>query len=118
MDIFGKACDYMESEKWKEAISCFKDCLNIVKGHYQSCGNMGLCYAKLGEKGEAIAALDMALEINPRYEPAIVNREMISSLKAGEEIPDGPIEIIDYNKDYEAKKKSYIAKIIDSLKKK
>jgi tetratricopeptide (TPR) repeat protein len=79
---------------------------------------MGLCYAKLGKKEQAIAALDRALEINPRYEPAIVNREMISGLKEGEEIPDGPIETLDYSKDYEAKKKSFIAKIIDSLKKK
>ncbi|HZV47080.1 MAG TPA: tetratricopeptide repeat protein [Thermodesulfovibrionales bacterium] len=118
MDIFRMACDYMESEKWEEAIACFKDCLNIVRRHYQSYGNMGLCYAKLGKKEQAIAALDRALEINPRYEPAIVNREMISGLKEGEEIPDGPIETLDYSKDYEAKKKSFIAKIIDSLKKK
>jgi len=118
MDIFGSALEYMESEKWEEAIACFKDCLKIVKRHYQSYGNMGLCYAKLGRKEQAIAALDRALEINPRYEPAIVNREMIFGLKAGEKIPDGPIETIDYSKDYEAKKKSYIAKIIDYLKKK
>jgi len=116
MDIFEKGCDYMEEGKWEKAITCFKDCLNNVKNHYQSYGNMGLCYAKLGKKEQAISALDRAIEINPRYEPALVNREMIAGLKADEKIPDGSIEIINYSKDYEAKKKSYIAEIIDSFR--
>src|SRR4030043_29066 len=63
MDIFEKACDYMEEAKWEKAIVCFKDCLNIVKNHYQSYGNMGLCYAKLGKREQAISALDRAIEI-------------------------------------------------------
>jgi tetratricopeptide (TPR) repeat protein len=118
MDIFEKACDYMEEAKWEKAIVCFKDCLNIVKNHYQSYGNMGLCYAKLGKREQAISALDRAIEINPGYEPALINREMIAGLKADERIPDGHIETIDYSKDYAAKKKSYIAEAIDSFSKK
>jgi tetratricopeptide (TPR) repeat protein len=118
MDIFEKACDYMEEEKWEKAITCFKDCLNIVTNHYQSYGNMGLCYAKLGQRSQAISALDRAIEINPGYEPAIVNRKMIASLMADEKIPGGPVETIDYSKDYAAKKKSYIAEVIDSIREK
>jgi tetratricopeptide (TPR) repeat protein len=79
---------------------------------------MGLCYAKLGKREQAISALDRAIEINPGYEPALVNREMIAGLKADERIPDGHIETIDYSKDYAAKKKSYIAEAIDSFSKK
>jgi len=48
--------------------------------------------------------LDRAVEVNPGYEPAIVNRKMIAGLTADEKIPDGPVEIIDYSKDYAAKK--------------
>lgn len=118
MDIFDKACDYMEEAKWEKAIASFKDCLNIVKNHYQSYGNLGLCYAKLGKREQAISALDRAIEINPGYEPALVNRKMIAGLKADEKIPDGPIETIDYSRDYAAKKKSYIAEVIDSFSEK
>ncbi len=118
MDIFENACDYMEAEKWEKAITCFKDCLSIVKNHYQSYGNMGLCYAKLGQRAQAISALDRAVEINPGYEPAIVNRKMIAGLTADDKIPDGPVETIDYSKDYTAKKKSYIAEVIDSFRRK
>ena len=118
MDIFEKACGYMEKEKWEKAITCFKDCLNIVENHYQSYGNMGICYAKLGQRAQAISALDRAIEINPGYEPAIVNRKMIAGLRADEKIPDGPVETIDYSKDYAAKKKSYIAEVIDSIRRK
>lgn len=118
MDIFDKACDYMEEAKWEKAIAGFKDCLNIVKNHCQSYGNLGLCYAKLGKREQAISALDRAIEINPGYEPALVNRKMIAGLKADEKIPDGPIDTIDYSKDYEAKKKSYIAEVIDSYREK
>ena len=118
MDIFEKACVYMEKEKWEKAITCFKDCLNIVTNHYQSYGNMGLCYAKLGQRSQAISALDKAIEINPGYEPAIVNRKMIAGLTADDKIPDGPVETIDYGKDYTAKKKSYIAEVIDLIRRK
>jgi tetratricopeptide (TPR) repeat protein len=118
MVIFEKACEFMEEAKWEKAIDCYKDCLNIVKNHYQSYGNMGLCYAKLGEREQAILALDRALEINPGYEPALINRGMIASLKADEKIPDGHMEIINYSKEYAVKKKSYIAEIIDSFSKK
>ncbi|NOZ68293.1 MAG: tetratricopeptide repeat protein [Deferribacteres bacterium] len=86
-------------KQYDEAIKCFKECLNIVKKHYQSFGNMGLCYAKLGQRAQAIAALDRAIEINPAYEPAIVNRGIIAGLGVDEKLPDGPVEIIDYSKD-------------------
>jgi tetratricopeptide (TPR) repeat protein len=116
MDIFEKACNYMEIQEWEKAISSFKDCLNIVKRHYQSYGNMGLCYAKLAQREQALAAFDSALEINPRYEPAIVNRALIAHLKEGERMPAGPIEIINYSKEYVKMKRSYITEIVDSFR--
>lgn len=42
---------------------------------------------------------------------------MIAGLAVDEKIPDGPIEIINYGKDY-AGKKSYIAEVIESLRRK
>lgn len=105
IDIFEKAYDFMEIGKWQKAIVYFKDCLNITKNHYQSYCNMGLCYAMLGKREQALSALDRAIEIKPDYELAIVNRKMIANLKEDERIQDGLIDFIDNSKDYAAKKK-------------
>lgn len=102
-DFFNEALDYMQKGDWEKAIGGFKSCLNIVKNHYQSYGNMGLCYMKLGQKEKAIAALNKAIEFKPDYELAIVNLAMI---KSGEFESDTQIEIVNYVKDYEMKKKS------------
>lgn len=48
-----------------------------------------LCYGKLGQKAPAIQALDMALEFDKNYEPAIVIRAIVESLLEGEKFsPD------------------------------
>jgi len=116
MDIFEEACDCMARQEWERAIASFRACLHISKDHYQSCGNMGLCYAKLGKREEALASFDRSLQINPDYEPAIVNRAIVAGMKDDKDLPEGPIEIMEYEKDYTLKKKSYIAEIIDSIK--
>lgn len=116
MGIFENAYDFMEKGKWEKAIACFKDCLNIAKNHYQSYGNMGICYGMLGQREQALSALDKAIEINPDYEPALVNRKMIAGLKEDESMSDVTIEVIDYSKDYTAKNKSYNAEVNDSFR--
>jgi len=108
MEIFNKAYAAMESEEWKKAILAFKKVLSMDPRHTQSYGNLGVCYAHLGKKEEAIAALDKALELDPRYEPAIINREVISSLSDGEKLAVS--KSIDYYKDITIKKKSLIDK--------
>ena len=108
---FERAFSCMERKEWKKAIREFEECLMINKRHPQSYGNIGLCYAQLGRKSEAFEALDKALEIDPEYEPAIVNRAVIESLEKGEELEQEKFMSIDYYKDYPSKKKSYIESI-------
>jgi lipoprotein NlpI len=89
----------------------------INKRHPQSYGNLGLCYAQLGRKADALAALDKALEIDPKYELATVNRAVIESLHEGEKLQQkgfAPMSV-DYYKDYSAKKKSFIQSMYDQL---
>ncbi len=81
----------------------------------ESYGNLGLCYAQLGRKTEALAALDKALEIDPQYEPAIVNRSLIESLDKGKKLEQKGFMSIDYYKDYPLKKKSFIESIYSKL---
>lgn len=110
MEIFNKAFAAMEGKEWKKAILGFKKVLSMDPCHTQSYGNLGICYAHLGKKEEAIAALDKALELDPRYEPAIINREAISSLSEGEKLTFSKFKSVEYYKDFTIKKKSLIDK--------
>ena len=112
---FEIAFSYMERKEWQKAIRGFEECLMINKRHPQSYGNIGLCYAQLGRKSEAFEALDKALEIDPEYEPAIVNRAVIESLDKGEKLEQERFMSIDYYKDYPSKKKSYIESIYSKI---
>ncbi|MEK6777897.1 MAG: tetratricopeptide repeat protein [bacterium] len=62
--------------------------------HY---GNLGLAYAGLGEKARALECLNKALEIDPDYEVAIVNKALVERLDQGERI-EGNIESVDYRR--------------------
>ena len=107
-EIFNKAFTYMEKQKWQRAIDGFKACLFKNEKHPQSYGNMGLCYAQLGQKEAALSAFDKALEIDPAYEPAIVNRAAVESLEEGEKLESSKLDSIDYYKDFSLKKRSYL----------
>jgi tetratricopeptide (TPR) repeat protein len=112
---FEIAFSNMEKKEWEKAIGGFEECLMINKRHPQSYGNMGICYAQTGRKSEALAALDKALEIDPQYEPAIVNRSLIESLDKGKKLEQEGFMSIDYYKDYPLKKKSFIESIYSKL---
>lgn len=107
-EIFNRAFSYMEKQEWQKAIDGFKACLIKNKRHPQSYGNMGLCYTQLGQKEEALLAFDKALEIDPAYEPAIVNRVAVESLEEGEKLESSKLDSIDYYKDFSLKKRSYL----------
>jgi lipoprotein NlpI len=74
----------MTKKKWQLAIDGFRKVLSLVPRHHQSLGNLGICYAMLGQKKRAIEALDKALELNPSYEFALRNRSLIERLDEGE----------------------------------
>lgn len=117
MDKFEKAVSYMNNQEWEKAIFYFKECLAITKKHHQSYGNMGICHAKLGRKEDALVAFDKALDIDPNYELAMVNRLMTESLKDGEKLESGRVSSVEYLKEYPMKKRSYIQSVVQQLKK-
>lgn len=106
MDDFNKAFRTMQNREYERAISEFQDVIKINKTNAQSYGNLGLCYAFLGQQEKAIAFLDQALIIDPNYEPAIQNRAIVSSLKNGEKLPDDHVQTIEYYKDVAEQKES------------
>ncbi|MFZ2633806.1 MAG: tetratricopeptide repeat protein [Desulfosalsimonadaceae bacterium] len=114
-EIFETAYSYMEKKEWEKAINGFKECLRINAQAVQPHGNMGICYAALGRKTEALAVLDKALEIDPNYELARVNRIGIERQAEGEKLTMDNFRSVEYYKDFSLKKKSYIQSLCDSL---
>ncbi len=106
MDKFNEAFAAMENMEWNKAIKGFQEVLVVHPKHTQSYGNMGICYANLGRKQEALAALDKALELDPNYRPALMNREIVRSLEEGETLTSAKFASVDYYKDVALKQKS------------
>ncbi|MBM4350710.1 MAG: tetratricopeptide repeat protein [Deltaproteobacteria bacterium] len=109
--IYSKAFADLQNREFMSAIDLFKRVLSTDPKHVQSWGNLGLAYAGIGERGKAIEYLDKALELDPEYEVAAVNRIAIKRLSEGERL-EGEIGSVNYYRDYKVRgKKSYIAEI-------
>ncbi|WP_084813502.1 tetratricopeptide repeat protein [Desulfogranum japonicum] len=106
MDDFNKAFQTMQKKEYEKAITEFQNVIKINKSNAQTYGNLGLCYAFLGQKEESIASFDQALTIDPSYEPAITNRAIVLSLKNGERLPDDHVITVEYYKDVAEQMKS------------
>lgn len=116
MDLFERGVAAMNRQDWERAIRDFKKSATINTNHPQSYGNMGICYAKLGQKTQALKAFDTALEIDPEYEPAMVNRVIVESLQEGEKLPSDEVKTIEYYKEYPMQKKSYVQSLLQHVK--
>jgi tetratricopeptide (TPR) repeat protein len=86
MDKFKVAFAAMEKMQWEDALRGLQQVLAIDPRHKQSYGNMGICYGQLGRKAEALEALDKVLELDPAYEPALLNRRLVSTLQEGQKL--------------------------------
>jgi len=102
METYGKAqeqfqlgVDLMERREWEKAIHTFVAAERIVDAIPQVYGNFCICYAQLGWKSDALAAFDKALELNPQYELAIVNKALTETLAEGEKL-DGKVKTVEY----------------------
>ena len=84
MDKFNDAYAAMERMDWEKALSGFRKVLSLNQ---------------LGKKLEALASLEKALELDPEYEPAIINLKVISSLEDGEKLPSAKFMSVNYYKD-------------------
>jgi len=100
-EIFEKAFKNLSEKKSKLAIKGFLKMLNIIPNHIQSWGNIGIAYIQLGNKDKALRALNIALSLDPDYEPAIINKKSLESIKEGETIDlnNENLIAVDYFKD-------------------
>ena len=119
METYGKAqeqfqlgVDLMERREWEKAIHTFVAAERIVDAVPQVYGNLGICYAQLGRKSDALAAFDKALELDPQYELAIVNKALTETLAEGEKL-DGKVKTVEYYKDFPMQNRSYVQYFLD-----
>ena len=77
----------------------FKRVLNENPDHVQSYGNMALAYAGLGNRSEAMACFEHAVELDPNYQPALDNRAVIEQMRDGEPFVPGIIREVEFYAD-------------------
>lgn len=92
--LFDEAFECLSARQFEQAVELFKRVLSENPRHVQSYGNMALAYAGLGRRSEAMECFDRALELDPEYEPARINRRRIAQMREGEPlIPDAIAEV-------------------------
>lgn len=82
-DLFNDAFELMNRGNWLGALKGFRASAALNKRSAPTHGNMGLCFAYLGRKDEALAELNRALEIDPEYLPAASNRRLVEQMVEG-----------------------------------
>ena len=82
--LFSQAFEKLREQRYSEAAEMFGRALQQNPNHVQTHGNLALCLAGLGKKAAALASLDRALELDPAYKPARMNRKAIEKMIEGE----------------------------------
>ena len=113
-ELFDQGFDAMLENRHEQAIGLFTASLAICDKNPQCHGNIGICHARLGRKDEALKAFTLALEIDPNYEPAIVNMAIVERLKEGGALPSEEMRVVDYYREYTAKNKSYVQSLLNA----
>ena len=114
--IFDRGFLALQDKRFQAAIDLFAQVLTTQKDHVQSYGNMGLAYALLGSKQKALECLDKAIALDPKYEPAAINRLYVHTLKDGKAPPDFDAREISYYSEFKLQGKSYARHLADELK--
>ncbi len=115
-ELFAQALYLLEQEEPENALELFNENLKISPNHTQTHGNIGICYVKLGNKEKALESFEKALNIDPTYQLALLNKEII--LQNGiEESQSQKLGSVNYFQDYGITGRSYIEDVKnDSVK--
>ncbi len=82
--LFDEAYVRLSNQDFEKAAEMFNCVLSENPTHVQSFGNLALAYAGLGRRADAMECFDRALALDPKYEPAIVNRRVVARMREGE----------------------------------
>ncbi|WP_027386531.1 tetratricopeptide repeat protein [Chryseobacterium gregarium] len=73
IDFYNKAIEASKKEDWREAIKNYKSAVEKDQNFIYAWDNMGLCYRRIGEYDNAIAAYNKSLEIDPKGKMPLQN---------------------------------------------
>ncbi len=97
--LFDRAFEGLNRREFGQAAELFQRVLGENPKHVQSHGNLGLVYAGLGRRADALACFDRALELDPDYEPAILNRRITLNMREGEPFIPNDVLSVEYYAD-------------------
>ena len=97
--IFDRAFECLNRRDFAQAAELFQRVLSDNPRHVQSYGNLALAYAGLGRRADALACFDRALELDPDYEPARLNRRTTFNMREGEPFIPDAIKSVKYYAD-------------------
>lgn len=70
---FNKANDLIAGQQWQKAIDQLNRALALYPNYVQAYNNLGVVYARLGDRASERTALQKAVSLNERFAPAWVN---------------------------------------------
>jgi tetratricopeptide (TPR) repeat protein len=97
--LFDRAFECLNRREFGQAAELFQRVLTENPRHVQSYGNLALAYAGLGRRADALACFDRALELDPDYEPARLNRRTTFNMREGEPFIPDAIKSVKYYAD-------------------
>jgi len=97
--LFDRAFQFLTDRQFEQAVELFKRVLSENPTHVQSYGNLALAYAGLGRRSDAMACFDRALELDPRYQPALLNRRVMAQMREGEPFVPEAIQEVQFYAD-------------------
>lgn len=83
LEQFNHAYSLLENGNYKDSIAGFHRILKSDNAHVQTHGNLGLCYAMIGDKTNALHHLHKALEIDSDYTVASGNLIAVEKMTDG-----------------------------------
>ena len=97
--LFDHAFQCLTDRQFEQAVELFQRVLSEHPRHVQSYGNLALAYAGLGRRADAMSCFERALELDPDYGPAILNRRVVATMREGESFVPGDIQEVQYYAD-------------------
>ncbi|MCX6875620.1 MAG: tetratricopeptide repeat protein [Verrucomicrobia bacterium] len=97
-EVFQQAFDCMQRNEWQQALDGFLKVIAMNDRNVASHGNLGLCYAQLGYQAKALAELDRALELDPWYKPARINRKAAMTMTEGRPLDPKTVNLVEFNR--------------------
>lgn len=82
-ELFQNGVDYMTERNFDQALEQFEASAKLNPRSHQCMGNIGTCHIQLGQVAKAKKALQSALEIEPSYEIARRNLELLEESEEG-----------------------------------